>query len=179
MKSSPSIWRYVVKFIYSKKATKFLPVPVKKGGDFAKFLLPSQNIWTLIIKSTVKSLSIFVAFYENMNFIFQWHIHSKRQAINAYNANLSQVHTWFFRYSFFSFKTKLGWLSLLRWDLWHLKLQLPSFLLLKTGKQTGKQGSCHKELMCIMWTEVETALLFCTQVRIFKYLFRWLFITYE
>ena len=46
-------------------------VPVKKGGDFAKFLWPSQNIWTLIIKSTVKILSIFVAFYKNMNFIFQ------------------------------------------------------------------------------------------------------------
>ena len=63
---------------------------------------------------------------------------------------------------FFFQKQNLDGLSLLRWDLWHLKLQLPSFLLLKTGKQTGKKGSCHKELMCIMWTEVETAPLFWT-----------------
>ena len=50
MKSLPSIWRFVVKFIYSEKATKFLPVPVKKRWRLRK---------------------IFVAFSEYMNFNHQ------------------------------------------------------------------------------------------------------------
>ena len=32
-------------------------VPVKKGGNFAKFLWPSQNIWTLKFYKTVSKVS--------------------------------------------------------------------------------------------------------------------------
>ena len=62
----------MVNFIYSEKATKILRnlhlfwlalVPVKKGGYFAKFLWPSQNIWTLnivifnfYVRSLIKAL---------------------------------------------------------------------------------------------------------------------------
>ena len=56
---TPLSFQFVLlKFVYSEKATKILQnlhlflsvctVDKKKGGDFAKFLWPSQNIRTLI-----------------------------------------------------------------------------------------------------------------------------------
>ena len=79
----------LLKFVYSEKATKFCKISTlllstpgtyiqtKVMWRFLKILWPSQNIWTLNSscvlgrpqKLTVKILSIFVAFLENMNFM--------------------------------------------------------------------------------------------------------------